>query len=194
MPPCRGRRSRAQSPRPPADLWPHRPSRRICPPQPFDPGGVEGDDEVLVSGQLIEGPHHLEGPGDPELGDPVGHLGADLPALEDHLSGIRLHEPRDQVDQGGLARAVGADDPEELALSEVEAQPPRRPPPRRSACSNPRPSGSSPLPSVYFHQPLELMVLALKVVEDPLGKSHHAEDQDGRIEDHPQGAEGPKDL
>src|SRR5207302_1978394 len=45
----------------------------------------------------------------------------DVLTEEQDLAAVRLDEPRDGVEDGGLAGAVRADDPEDLAFLELEA-------------------------------------------------------------------------
>ena len=99
-----------------------------------DPGQIQhrgnrvGDRDVtrererdrVLDGQRREQPRVLERParGRARRGGRgrVGHVGA----AEHDRAGVGLQEARDQVEQRGLTRAVGADDPEDLALAQVE--------------------------------------------------------------------------
>ena len=82
---------------------------------------VPADQQVGQHGRILEQLDVLEGAGDAELGDLVRrHLG-DVAALEEQLARGRVVEPRDQVEDRGLAGAVGADDGEDLALFDAEA-------------------------------------------------------------------------
>jgi ABC-type branched-subunit amino acid transport system substrate-binding protein len=50
----------------------------------------------------------------------VGALVGDVVAMEDDGARVDLHQPEERLEQGGLARAVGADDADQLALLAVQ--------------------------------------------------------------------------
>ena len=58
---------------------------------------------------------------DPERRDLVRRDARDVLALEDDRAARRVVDPADQVEHRRLARAVGPDDREDLALADVEA-------------------------------------------------------------------------
>ena len=104
-------------------------------------GDLEDVDAVLVGGPLrhvaaVSGPYQdvLEhGHARERLGDleraadaraaPLvpGHV-SDVLAVEDHLAGIGVHSPGDEVEPGGLARPVGTDDTERFAFVDADAE------------------------------------------------------------------------
>ncbi len=63
----------------------------------------------------------LEGTGDAECRDLVRRHVGDVGAVEAEPARGRLVDAAHQVEDGGLARAVGADDGEDLALLDGEA-------------------------------------------------------------------------
>src|SRR5439155_9907646 len=80
-------------------------------------GAEHGSDrDVVADGQLLQRLDDLEGPRDPEPPDGVARGLRDVfPAKEDRPR-RRLVQPGDAVDEGRLAGAVGAEDPEDLPL------------------------------------------------------------------------------
>ena len=85
---------------------------------------VAADLHVVEHAHAAEERDVLEGAGDPELG-PLVRSAAPLmsrPSNEDPPAGGRV-DPADAVEDAGLARAVGADDGEELAALDLEAHP-----------------------------------------------------------------------
>ncbi len=65
-----------------------------------------GDEDVLEDVQLREERRDLEGPGDARAVDPVRCPPRDALGLVEDVAPVWLVEPRDQVDEGGLARTV----------------------------------------------------------------------------------------
>jgi len=61
--------------------------------------------------------------GDAGLEDPRGRGPLDLVAVEDDAPARRRQEPRDRAQRGGLARAVGADQADQLARRDGEVEP-----------------------------------------------------------------------
>ena len=59
---------------------------------------------------MVKELHQLKGAGDPLPGDPVGRASLDLLAPKDDAARLGGEKTRHQVEQGGLAGAVGADD------------------------------------------------------------------------------------
>ena len=83
-------------------------------------GGILRDPEVLPDRQLPEQPDVLECARN-ALRDPqVRRRRGDVGASEPHLAGGRREQTADQVDDRALARAVGADETENLALRNGE--------------------------------------------------------------------------
>ena len=80
-----------------------------------------GDHHVLEHAQAAEQAHPLEGPGEPGAGDLIGRPAGQVAAeRQDPAAGRRQHAG-DHVDQRRLARAVGADQPQDLAALEPQA-------------------------------------------------------------------------
>src|SRR5216117_4067838 len=88
-------------------------------PEPGDDGGLQGLEhrEVREDVDQLERAGHAE-PSEPHRPEPV-----DLLLLEAHRAGAGRREPGQDVDQRGLAGAVGADDRDELAGGDAEAHP-----------------------------------------------------------------------
>ena len=76
--------------------------------------------DVFPDRQIVEGPHHLVGPGQAPPGHLIGGQAGDLFAPENHLARGRGIDAVDHVEQGGFAGAVGADEPQDLALGQIE--------------------------------------------------------------------------
>ena len=90
--------------------------------------------DVLQHREAAEQPVDLEGAGDAEL-DPFGLLDLrDVLALEQHLAGARRQHAGEQVDEGGLAGAVRADQRVPRALLQREGDVARGARARRSSC------------------------------------------------------------
>jgi hypothetical protein len=77
--------------------------------------------EVLQQGRMLEQLDVLEGAGDAESGDAVRRHVGDVGAVEGELAAGRLVDAAHQIEDGGLAGAVGTDDGEDLALVDGEA-------------------------------------------------------------------------
>ena len=96
-----------------------RAEERRAPAEPGDDRGQQG----LEHGEVREDLHELKAPGEAEPGQ--GHR-----ADAGRVALLEAHRPRggaqhagEHVDEGGLARAVGADDRDELAGAHREAHP-----------------------------------------------------------------------
>src|SRR5438552_7642796 len=81
---------------------------------------VRGHRHVLEYGELSERPRNLELARDPEVADPVGREAGELLRAEADRAGARRERARHAVEEGGLARAVRADEAEDLALLHFE--------------------------------------------------------------------------
>ena len=68
------------------------------------------DDRVVEHGQLRERFDQLEGTGDARRADPVRRQTADRAPAEADLAVVRSMDAGDQVEEGGLARAVRSDE------------------------------------------------------------------------------------
>ena len=62
----------------------------------------------------------LKGAGDAQLGDAMRRQAREVVPFKDDLPSVRVVEVVDAVEHRGLARAVGADDGQDLALPGVE--------------------------------------------------------------------------
>ncbi len=76
---------------------------------------------VFHHGHLLERARDLERPGDPGVADLVGGEMGDLLAEKLDLPGRGLVDPGDDVEEGRLPGAVGADEAAEFALLNFEA-------------------------------------------------------------------------
>src|SRR5437867_2124728 len=81
---------------------------------------VGGDGDVVDDRELAKGPRDLERSRDPAVTDRVRREAAHLDVIEADAAGRRRQRARDAVEAGGLPRAVGADETEDLALPDVE--------------------------------------------------------------------------
>ena len=81
---------------------------------------VMSDDDVVAHGQPLEDRRLLEGPHHALSSDDVRREAGDTLAFEQHLAARRLHERRDQLEEGRLARAVRADDGEDFPGSTLK--------------------------------------------------------------------------
>jgi len=79
------------------------------------------DEHVFECCEATERSHVLEGARDPLGADPVGRPAGDVPAGESNAPRVGPERARDQVEEGGFPRAVGAHDPDELTLIDGEA-------------------------------------------------------------------------
>ena len=70
---------------------------------------------------MVKELHQLKGAGDPLPGDPVGRASLDLLAAKNDAARLGGEKARHQVEQGGLAGAVGADDRLDRALRHPKA-------------------------------------------------------------------------
>jgi hypothetical protein len=80
-------------------------------PQPDERQAAFRDDDVFHDGQAAEKPWQLIGAGKPGLGPGRAPEPLDAPAGQDNLARFRPDSAVDKVEQCGLARAVGADQP-----------------------------------------------------------------------------------
>ena len=90
--------------------------------------GVGARDEVLARVEVLEHPPPLEDLGEPELDDVRRVAAVDPGPLEvdgapRHLAPLGLEEPRDGLEGGGLAGAVGAEEGHDPALRHVQVNP-----------------------------------------------------------------------
>ena len=81
---------------------------------------VPADQKVAQHGRVVEQLDVLEGARDPHLGDVMRRRRGELLAVEHQPARGRVIEPRDQVEDRGLAGAVRADDREDLPLLDGE--------------------------------------------------------------------------
>ncbi len=81
---------------------------------------VMRDDDAVARRHALEDRGLLEGAHDALAGDEMGREPRDQLAVETHLAPRRLHERRDQLEDGRLAGAVGADDRQDRVRLDVE--------------------------------------------------------------------------
>src|ERR1700730_8917959 len=81
---------------------------------------MRAEQDVLAHGQLGEHPDVLEGAGDTVMRDPVRRLAHQLAAEQPHGSRRWSQNPGDQVEDGRLTSAVGANEAHDLASVNVE--------------------------------------------------------------------------
>jgi hypothetical protein len=81
---------------------------------------VRPDQHVVEHAHRPEELDVLEGARDPLADDAVRGRAEEVVAGELELALVRLVEPRDHVERGRLPRAVRADQPDDLALADVE--------------------------------------------------------------------------
>ena len=74
--------------------------------------GAQAD--VVQDAQLLEQADILKGPGNPGGGDAVAAPVADVLAPEGDPAGADGEDPGDEIEHGGLAGAVGPDEPHQL--------------------------------------------------------------------------------
>src|SRR5262249_15836116 len=77
--------------------------------------GQRADHHVVLDGEIAEGLHDLEGPAEAARADLMRGQPRDVVAVEDDPSLVRRVEARDDVEERGLAGAVGPDDAHDLA-------------------------------------------------------------------------------
>ena len=80
--------------------------------------GHDGSGDGLGHGQLREDLHELEGAGHAACGERHRALAGDVPAPEVDLALGRYQQAGEQIDERGLAGAVGPHDRDELALAD----------------------------------------------------------------------------
>src|SRR5262245_58939718 len=83
--------------------------------------GVPPQEEVVEHGGVLEKLDVLEGARDAARGDLVSGQARDVLVAEDEAAVARIVDAADQVEDGRLARAVGADDGEDLLGLHLEA-------------------------------------------------------------------------
>jgi hypothetical protein len=84
--------------------------------------GEPGHAQVFDHGKLGVNPHGLVGPDESRLSDGVGFLPRNLLSNQGDLSAVQGEVPRNGVDEGRLAAAVGADHSERFTRSLVDVQ------------------------------------------------------------------------
>ena len=98
--------------------------------------------QVLGQRQAGEGPRQLEAARQPEARALVRRQPVERLAGEAHAAALVAQGAADAVDQGRLARAVGPDQAEPLALLRPRGRSPPARRSRRSACRDPRPAAA----------------------------------------------------
>src|SRR5262249_51054841 len=88
--------------------------------RPLATAGVGADEDVLEDGHRPEELDVLERPRDALADDARRRLAQERRAVERHRPRVRRVEPGDDVERGGLAGAVRADQPRDLPALDVE--------------------------------------------------------------------------
>ncbi len=81
---------------------------------------MRADADVVDHGKIGKQCDVLEGAADADLGDPVRRPRQDALAFHQDVARRRLIEPRQAIEQRGLAGAVRADQSEDLSMAHVE--------------------------------------------------------------------------
>src|SRR5919201_4138152 len=68
----------------------------------------------------------LKGTGHTQVDDAVGAAAAKVPAIEGDRAPVRLQHAGDQVEDGGLPRPIGSDQPGDVTLIDIQTQPSHR--------------------------------------------------------------------
>src|SRR2546428_200512 len=79
-----------------------------------------GDGEVLAHGQLAEESHRLERPPDAPSGDLVRRQVVDALTVVEHAPAVGPEQARDEIEDRGLAGAVGPDEADDTARLDLE--------------------------------------------------------------------------
>ena len=77
-------------------------------------------EDVLADGELAEDGLLLRQVAHAEARALIHRLVGGVVAVEEDLAAVRPHEADDHVERGGLARAVGAEQPDDLALADLD--------------------------------------------------------------------------
>ena len=91
-------------------------------PQRHPAAQIAARDDLLQHGHALEQAHVLISAADPYRRDLRGQQMLDFGAVELDAAGVGVEDARDQVDQGGFARAVGADEAVHAADANLGAQ------------------------------------------------------------------------
>src|ERR1700694_510584 len=78
------------------------------------------DPHVLARRHRSEGFDDLERAADAELGHPMGRQAGNRYAVQENVAAVRVIDAADAVEQRGLARSVGPDDADDVALGDLE--------------------------------------------------------------------------
>src|SRR5207302_2582015 len=78
------------------------------------------DGGVLAHGHGPKWPDDLERAADAEPGDAMGRHARDRGSIPADVAAVQPVQAADAVEQGGLARAIGADDADDVALGDLE--------------------------------------------------------------------------
>lgn len=82
--------------------------------------GVPREQEIVENARVVEQFEVLERPGDADGRDLVARKVRDVAIAGRYGSGIGVEQPRHQVEHGGLASTVGADDRQDFARGHRE--------------------------------------------------------------------------
>ena len=78
--------------------------------------------DVVQDAQVFKEADILKGPGDAGRGDAVGGPGADVLALKENPPLGDAKDPGDEIEDGGLAGAVGADEAHQLPFLHLQGK------------------------------------------------------------------------
>ena len=106
----------------------------VAPPLPLAPADPVGDDEVVAHGRVGEQLDPLERPADAEPGAFVDAEPGDVGAVELDDATVGPQDAEDAVEERRLAGAVRADQPDALALLDVDVDVIERDDARRTSC------------------------------------------------------------
>ncbi len=82
---------------------------------------MHAEEDIVQKRHARANLHMLEGSRDAGAGDPALRRSRDVLALKGDATLIEMQRPREQIEHRGLARAIGADQPEYLAGRQIEA-------------------------------------------------------------------------
>jgi hypothetical protein len=83
----------------------------------------ESHKDIRLHIEIVEGPHNLEGPADPQVTDLVGLHAEDVFPLKQDFSCRGRVDPGDDIKKSGLACSIRPDNPEDFAGFSGEADP-----------------------------------------------------------------------
>ena len=81
---------------------------------------MRADEHVFEHGHVVEEDDVLEGARDPQPRDRVRTRSSQVLALEENAAGVGAVEPRDEIEERRLPGPVRSDQPDDLALLQLE--------------------------------------------------------------------------